>query len=132
LDGRVPDEGCVSESAIAFAADKPIVIFKTTPIAMLGGWDNPMVQGLATQWTYVADAAKLPAALTRSVSRTATLKGSAAQPGPRLQAVAELGAIIWGQIDTLHKTSKASPKVIYATVKKLEAQLAPYLAKIWL
>src|SRR6266496_2535054 len=35
LDGRVPDDGSVSEAAAAFAAGKAIVIYKTSPITML-------------------------------------------------------------------------------------------------
>ena len=51
LDGRTPDDGSVVETAAAFTAGKPIVIFKTTPITMLAGADNPMVEGLSTSWT---------------------------------------------------------------------------------
>jgi nucleoside 2-deoxyribosyltransferase len=131
LDGRVPDDGAVSETAIAFAADKPIVIFKTTPISMLGGWDNPMVQGLSTEWGYVSDARKIPAALNKARAAQAKVKGPAAQAGPRLAATVALGETIWNSIGMLHKMSAASPKVVYSTVKKLESKLHPLLSDVF-
>jgi nucleoside 2-deoxyribosyltransferase len=132
LDGRVPDDGSVSEAAIAFAADKPIVVYKTTPIAMLAGWDNPLVQGLSTHWSYIDDTTKLPAALNKALAATAKQKGLPAQSGPRLQATVELGQSIWGSIDMLQKISTASPKVIYTTLKKMETKVNPLLAKVFL
>ena len=51
LDGRVPDEGSVVETSLAYAAGKPIVIYKTTPVTFLAGQDNPMIEGLSTTWT---------------------------------------------------------------------------------
>ena len=132
MDGRVPDDGSVSESAIAFGADKPIVVYKTTPIAMLAGWDNPLVQGLSTQWTYVNDAAKIPAALGKAVTATARLKGLPAQSGARLQAVVDLGQEIWGSIAMLHKASAGTPRAIHSTLAKFEAKLDPLLAKVFL
>ncbi len=50
LDGRVPDEGSVVETSLAYAAGKPIVIYKTTPVTFLAGQDNPMIEGLSTTW----------------------------------------------------------------------------------
>jgi nucleoside 2-deoxyribosyltransferase len=51
LDGRVPDEGSVVETSLAYAAGKPIVIYKTTPVTFLAGQDNPMIEGLSNTWT---------------------------------------------------------------------------------
>ena len=53
LDGRTPDDGSVVETAAAFTAGKPLVIYKTSPITMLAGADNPMVTGLSSSWKYV-------------------------------------------------------------------------------
>ncbi len=132
LDGRVPDDGSVSETAMAFASDKPIVIFKTTPIAMLAGWDNPLVQGLSTQWTYVNAVPKVPAALAKSVAALGKLKGSPAQPGPHVSAVVALGQQVWNSIGTLHKVAKSSPAAIYAAVTKMDAQLKPLMDEVFL
>ncbi|MBX7137039.1 MAG: nucleoside 2-deoxyribosyltransferase [Oligoflexia bacterium] len=45
--GRVPDEGAVSEAAMAYALGKPIVYLKfEDPRSLLGGADNPLVAGV--------------------------------------------------------------------------------------
>ena len=80
MDGRVPDDGSVVEAAAAFASGRPIVIWKTTPITMLGGTDNPMVSGLAMNWQTVNELTPLPAAIAAAVAATST---AAATRSPR-------------------------------------------------
>jgi nucleoside 2-deoxyribosyltransferase len=46
LNGRVPDEGAVSEAAIAWAEGKAIVGFKADGRSAFLGQDNPLVAGL--------------------------------------------------------------------------------------
>lgn len=46
LNGRVPDEGTVSEVAMAWARGKPVVGFKADSRSAFGGQDNPLVTGL--------------------------------------------------------------------------------------
>ena len=41
-------------------ANKPVVIYKTTFVTMLGGLDNPMVSGLGMQWASVDKLPQLP------------------------------------------------------------------------
>lgn len=95
LDGRVPDDGSVVETAAAFAAGKPIVIYKTTPITMLAGTDNPMVEGLSTTWEYVDQVAALPKAVGAAVAATAK-QGSYTYAGPpNVEALILEGAHIW-------------------------------------
>ncbi len=82
MDGRVPDEGSAVEVAVAFAVCKPIVIFKSTVISLMAGYDSPMIQGLATNWTYATELTSLPGAVrTRS------------PPGPT--AATPAGASTW-------------------------------------
>lgn len=47
MNGRVPDEGAVSEAAMAWTLGKPIVIFKADSRSKVAGRDNPLVVGLA-------------------------------------------------------------------------------------
>ncbi len=47
MNGRVPDEGAVSEAAMAFAAGHPVVIYKNDARSLVGGRDNPLVEGLS-------------------------------------------------------------------------------------
>lgn len=47
MNGRVPDEGAVSEAAMAFAVGHPVVIYKNDARSLVGGKDNPLVAGLS-------------------------------------------------------------------------------------
>lgn len=46
LNGRVPDEGAVSEAAIGWCFGQPIVGYKADPRSLFAGQDNPLVAGL--------------------------------------------------------------------------------------
>ena len=47
MNGRVPDEGAVSEAAMAWTLGKPLVIYKADARSKVAGRDNPLVVGLA-------------------------------------------------------------------------------------
>lgn len=47
MNGRVPDEGAVSEAAMAFVAGHPVVIYKNDARSLIDGRDNPLVAGLS-------------------------------------------------------------------------------------
>lgn len=64
LNGRVPDEGAVSEGAMCFARGKPLVIYKNDPRTLIGGKDNPLVAGL-TDFIVVSDIDAIPDELER-------------------------------------------------------------------
>lgn len=46
LNGRVPDEGTVSEAAMAWARGKAVVGYKSDSRSVFDGQDNPLVAGL--------------------------------------------------------------------------------------
>lgn len=46
LNGRVPDEGAVSEAAIAWTLGKPLVGYKDDVRSLITGRDNPLLVGL--------------------------------------------------------------------------------------
>jgi nucleoside 2-deoxyribosyltransferase len=46
LNGRVPDEGTVSEAAMAYSRGKPVVGYKADSRTAFDGQDNPLVAGL--------------------------------------------------------------------------------------
>lgn len=46
LNGRVPDEGAVSEASMAWTLGKPLVAFKEDVRTMIAGRDNPLLVGL--------------------------------------------------------------------------------------
>ncbi|MBN2078642.1 MAG: nucleoside 2-deoxyribosyltransferase [Spirochaetes bacterium] len=46
MNGRVPDEGALVEAAVAWAAGKPLVIYKDDARTAFKGRDNSMISGL--------------------------------------------------------------------------------------
>jgi len=59
LNGRVPDEGAVSEGALAFRSGRPLVIYKKDARSLVNGKDNPLVVGL-TGFDVVETIADIP------------------------------------------------------------------------
>jgi nucleoside 2-deoxyribosyltransferase len=122
LDGRTPDDGSVVETAAAFAAGKPIVIFKTTPITMLAGADNPMVEGLSTSWSYVDTAAAVPKAVTTAVAGMAKQQYAYAGP-PNVAALMGEGKEVWDVLEGLRGLPRETPEQwiewIFAIAKEL-------------
>jgi nucleoside 2-deoxyribosyltransferase len=109
LDGRTPDDGSVVETAAAFTAGKPIVIFKTTPITMLAGADNPMVEGLSTSWSYVDGAAAVPKAIATAVAGMTKQPYAYAGP-PNVAALMGEGKEVWDVLEGLRKLPKETPE----------------------
>lgn len=68
LNGRVPDEGMIVEAALAYAAGKPLVLFKNDVRAPFGGYDNSMLTSLA-HGKIVRKLRELPSALSQVMSR---------------------------------------------------------------
>ena len=67
LHGRVPDEGMIVEAALAYAAGKPLVLFKDDARAPFGGYDNSMLTSLA-RGKIVGKLKELPSALKQAMS----------------------------------------------------------------
>lgn len=64
MNGRVPDEGGLVETAIACAAGKPVVVYKNDVRTAFGGMDNSMISGLV-ETRKVDQINKIPAELER-------------------------------------------------------------------
>jgi nucleoside 2-deoxyribosyltransferase len=122
LDGRTPDDGSVVETAAAFAAGKPIVIFKTTPITMLAGADNPMVEGLSTSWSYVGNAAAVPPAITTAVAEMSKQKYAYAGP-PNVAALMGEGKEVWDVLEGLRELPKETPEQWIEWLLKIAEEL---------
>jgi len=125
MDGRVPDEGSAVEVAVAFAVCKPIVIFKSTVISLMAGYDSPMIQGLATNWTYATDLTSLPGAVRSAVA--ARPDGGDTCRCEHLGAVIDLGRLVWANIDQIHAAMDDSPPVLLKLVQDLEQLWRPEL-----
>jgi nucleoside 2-deoxyribosyltransferase len=68
LNGRVPDEGMIVEAALAYAAGKPLVLFKDDLRAPFGGYDNSMLTSLV-RGIIVDKITNLPVALMNMISQ---------------------------------------------------------------
>jgi nucleoside 2-deoxyribosyltransferase len=101
MNGRVPDEGSVSETASAFIAGKPIVIYKDTPITAQGNFDNPMVMGLSTTWTVVECYDQIPPALEQRL-KWAEANPYTFTPSPALQEIISKGEMVQELRDLVH------------------------------
>jgi len=61
MNGRVPDEGAMVEAGIAWAHNKPVVIFRSDSRSLIGGNCNPLVLGLS-DFSYVDSYDGIPGA----------------------------------------------------------------------
>jgi nucleoside 2-deoxyribosyltransferase len=122
LDGRAPDDGSVVETAAAFTAGKPIVIFKTTPITMLAGADNPMVEGLSTSWSYVDKAAAVPKAIATAVAGMTKAQYDYAGP-PNVAALMGEGKEVWDVLEGLRALPKETPEQWIEWLLKIAEEL---------
>lgn len=79
LNGRVPDEGMIVEAALAYAAGKPLVLYKDDVRAPFGGHDNSMLTAL-TQGRIVTRLADIPAAVRQALQQRASSTPASTPP----------------------------------------------------
>ena len=121
LDGRTPDDGSVVETAAAFTAGKPLVIYKTSPITMLAGTDNPMIEGLSGSWSYTDDASAVPAAVAAAVAAFAKQPYSYAAP-PNVAALIKEGEEVWDVLSDM-RSMPTDPKDLIEWLEEIAKQL---------
>jgi nucleoside 2-deoxyribosyltransferase len=63
MNGRVPDEGGVVETGVAFAFGKPVILYKNDDRTLSYGYDNPMLLGASGTFSTVNDIVEIPASL---------------------------------------------------------------------
>lgn len=127
LNGRVPDEGAVAESAMAWLLGKPIVAYKDDVRSLIAGRDNPLVVG-QTSFETVASLAQLPAALEARIDQLA-IDPTAAWPCPaHLAPTLEAGDRLWRQLVELGDDRSPGP-VAEAVLELFAGKLEPTLVK---
>jgi len=100
INGRVPDEGAVSEAAMAWTLGKPLVIYKADARSKVAGRDNPLVAGL----TGFATVDKIEAIGEALIARIAELdldSEVALRCPSHLHAAACAGARLWRRLTAL-------------------------------
>ncbi len=68
LNGRVPDEGMIVEASLAYAAGRPLVLFKDDVRAPFSGYDNSMLTSLV-KGRIINKINEIPAAVGEALSR---------------------------------------------------------------
>lgn len=117
MNGRVPDEGGVSETAMAYAAGKPIVIYKNDARTTFKGGDNSMVSCLASG-ARVSDIKKIPTRLGKVAERFKKLGDSPYRDDnipPLMKDTLKLGKKVWKIMNAVlpeKSKEKAAPELI--------------------
>ena len=111
MNGRVPDEGAVAETAIAFAVGKPIVIYKNDVRSAFKGGDNSMITGLSGS-SKVSDIKRIPAELSRAAKSVEAL-GKTVYAGesmpPVMWKTVRLGRAIWNAFCRVRSEGSGGP-----------------------
>lgn len=113
MNGRVPDEGGVAETAIAWAFGKPIVIYKNDARTAFKGMDNSMISGLV-RGKIVRSLNKIPDTLEKlllSKSASNTTMDIKNLP-PEVARAIVLGRRIWSLLERRKPSRGKTPKLI--------------------
>lgn len=96
-NGRVPDEGAVSEAAIAWTLGKPLIAYHDDARSMIAGRMNPLLAGLV-DFTTVRTIADIPAALIVECERTSIRETNHHQLSNKLQTAIVKGEELWSAL----------------------------------
>ena len=99
LNGRVPDEGAVSEAAIAWTLGKPIVAYKDDVRSLIAGRTNPLLVGLV-DFNTVTALDDITDALAQEIARQPPPEVDVENLPPRLQRAVSAGAALWETMTT--------------------------------
>lgn len=108
LNGRVPDEGAVSEAAIAWTLGKPLVIYKDDIRTAVAGRDNPLVIGLA-EFEYTQSVDLVPEMLERKIATHPCPQQWQVPCPPHLDRALRAGERFWSQLETFGTERPLAP-----------------------
>lgn len=100
LNGRVPDEGGVSEAAIAWMLGKPLVLYKNDVRTAVSSRDNPLVAGLA-DFEIVSELQHLADRLRGQVAALTVGRDWTIACPPGLQTAVDAGGRLWQRLERL-------------------------------
>lgn len=101
LNGRVPDEGAVSEAAMAWTLGKPLVAYKDDVRSLIAGRVNPLLVGMV-EFETVGEIDEIPDALALAISQSTLPPTPVAQMPPKMQRAIRDGRKLW---DCLRETA---------------------------
>ena len=100
MNGRVPDEGAVSEAAMAWTLGKPVVIYKADARTKVSGRDNPLVVGLSNFET-CEEIESLGAVLAARYAAVRPDREGAVVCPPHLSQTLAAGNRLWERLQSL-------------------------------
>ena len=106
LNGRVPDEGAVAESSMAWTLGKPVVAYKSDVRSLIAGRDNPLVVG-PMGFDVVFALEKIPVALTERIAAVADSAVAMPCP-PHIGPILRRGERLWQALETMPRPRPAA------------------------
>lgn len=104
LNGRVPDEGAVSEAAMAWILGKPLVAYKDDARTLIESRDNPLLVGMV-EFETVPRIADIVPALRTCIEDFAARRIVAPAPlPPAVQRTIQQGRELWNVLQSQHAT----------------------------
>ncbi len=94
LNGRTPDEGAVSEAAMAWTLGKPLLAYKEDVRTLIAGRDNPLLVGMVDFET-VEDIDDIPAALTQRIRNAESPPLALPKVSLAMQRAVGQGSLLW-------------------------------------
>ena len=94
LNGRTPDEGAVSEAAIAWTLGKPLVAYRDDVRSLIAGRVNPLLVGLV-EFETVEEIAAIPGTLEEQLAKRPPRRYRTSDLTDRLRQAAEEGRQLW-------------------------------------
>lgn len=116
MNGRVPDEGAVAETAMAFSAGKPLVIYKNDDRTVFGGHDNSMVSGLSASFSKVRDVADIPSEVALAIKKSPPSPYSGEALAHHVKSVISQGR----QVDRLLRAARYARPSVESLLKHIE------------
>lgn len=99
MNGRVPDEGAVSEAAIAWTLGKPLVAYRDDVRSLIAGRMNPLLAGLV-DFAWAESLEGIVPALQDEITRTPPAAVFVESLPPRLRKAVAEGAVLWKQLQS--------------------------------
>jgi nucleoside 2-deoxyribosyltransferase len=124
MNGRVPDEGAVAETAMAFAAGKPVVLYKDDARSIFQGQDNSMILGLSPRFATVSSHDEVVTALGQEL-REAARQGPSPYAGrarpPHVAQSVAFGARVWKLLEGLraHRPTAEQDDTLLVELERL-------------
>ena len=102
LNGRVPDEGAVSEAAMAWTLGKPLIAYSDDVRSLIAGRMNPLLVGMV-DFSTVDEIAAIPEVLSREILNQPAVPSPRESLSPNMQSAVSDGEKLWHVLTQRHE-----------------------------